>query len=195
VALLWDVSKARPDRDLIPPLPPAGVKGYSEWNLTRCPCCGPGTGRWPAAVDHPGPCVDHKGSGNRRTQCGRLTGCSAKSVNTMTVALAERCAGAFARHIAQGAGHGKPLEVAVAIGVHPLLVMAAFHADSGGRLSNGRSPASIAGEGVRLGQVAKPLTWKFAVPTARWSGGHGSPGRGAARLVPFGDHMGFYERV
>jgi 4-hydroxy-3-polyprenylbenzoate decarboxylase len=113
-----------------------------------------------------------------------------QSVNTMTVHWLSVRGGA--RHLRKAAAMGKKLEVAVAIGVHPLLVMAAA-TPIPVQLSEWLFAGIYAGEGVRL---APCKTIDLQVPSHSEVVLEGTitPGE-VSPDGPFGDHMGFYGGV
>lgn len=113
-----------------------------------------------------------------------------QSANTMTVHWLSVRGGA--RHLRKAAALGRPLEVAVAIGVHPLLVMAAA-TPIPVQLSEWLFAGIYAGEGVRL---AKCKTVDLEVPSHSEVVLEGTISPGEERPDgPFGDHMGFYGGV
>lgn len=94
-----------------------------------------------------------------------------------------------ARHLRKAAAMNKKLEVAVAIGVHPLLVMAAA-TPIPVQLSEWLFAGLYAGEGVRL---TKCKTIDLQVPSHSEVVLEGSISPGEEMMDgPFGDHMGFY---
>ena len=94
-----------------------------------------------------------------------------------------------ARHLRKAAAMNKKLEVAVAIGVHPLLVMAAA-TPIPVQLSEWLFAGLYAGEGVRL---TKCKTIDLQVPSHSEIVLEGSISPGEEMIDgPFGDHMGFY---
>lgn len=110
-----------------------------------------------------------------------------QSMNTMTVHWLSVRGGA--RHLRKAMALGKPLEVAVAIGVHPLLVMAAA-TPIPVQLSEWLFAGIYAGEGVRL---AKCKTLNLEVPSHSEVVLEGTIAPGEVLPDgPFGDHMGFY---
>jgi 4-hydroxy-3-polyprenylbenzoate decarboxylase len=97
-----------------------------------------------------------------------------------------------ARHLRKAAALGQPLEIAIAIGVHPLLVMAAA-TPIPVQLSEWMFAGLYGGEGVRL---AKCKTVNLKVPSHSEVVLEGTitPGEELAD-GRFGDHMGFYGGV
>jgi 4-hydroxy-3-polyprenylbenzoate decarboxylase len=113
-----------------------------------------------------------------------------QSINTMTVHWLSVRGGA--RHLRKAAALGQPLEIAIAIGVHPLLVMAAA-TPIPVQLSEWMFAGLYGGEGVRL---AKCKTVNLKVPSHSEVVLEGTitPGEELAD-GRFGDHMGFYGGV
>jgi 4-hydroxy-3-polyprenylbenzoate decarboxylase len=184
--VLWDLVMARPDLDLTPPCHQQVFKG-DQVNLDALPLLRP----WPAdagriitlgLVITKDPETGTPNVGVYRLQ--------QQSINSLTVHWLSVRGGA--RHLRKAAALGKPLEIAVAIGVHPLLVMAAA-TPIPVQLSEWLFAGLYAGEGVRL---ARCKTVKLEVPSHSEVVLEGTiePGE----LVddgPFGDHMGFYGGV
>jgi 4-hydroxy-3-polyprenylbenzoate decarboxylase len=146
--LLLDLLKARPDLDLTP-CQQEVFKG-AEVNLDRLPLLRP----WPKDA---GPVITLGLVITKDPETGvpdvgvyRL---QKQSPNTATVHRLSVRGGA--RHLRKAAALGKPLEVAVAIGVHPLLVMAAA-TPIPVQLSEWLFAGIYAGEGVRAGRAARP---------------------------------------
>lgn len=110
-----------------------------------------------------------------------------QSINTATVHWLSVRGGA--RHLRKAAALGRKLEVAVAIGVHPLLVMAAA-TPIPVQLSEWLFAGLYAGEGVRL---ARCKTLDLEVPSHSEVVLEGTitPGE-VLPDGPCGDHMGFY---
>ena len=161
-SVLLDLLKAKPDLDLLPPCHQQVFRG-DQVNLDALPLLRP----WPGVY--------------------RL---QQQSVNTMTVHWLSVRGGA--RHLRKAAELGRPLEIAVAIGVHPLLVMAAA-TPIPVQLSEWLFAGLYAGEGVRL---AKCKTVDLEVPSHSELVLEGTitPGE-LLPDGPFGDHMGFYGGV
>ncbi len=181
--LLWDLIKARPDLDLIPPCHQK-VLLEDAVNLDELPLLRP----WPrdaggvitlGLVITKDPETNVPNVGVYRLQRQTST--------TMSVHWLSVRGGA--RHLQKAAAMGQDLEVAVAIGVHPLLVMAAA-TPIPIQLSEWLFAGLYAGEGVRL---AKCKTVDLKVPSHSEVvlEGRITPGE-TIQDGPFGDHMGFY---
>ena len=184
--VFWDLVKARPDRDLLPPCRQEIFKG-DEVDLGRIPLIRP----WPGdaggvitlglvITKHPESWFPHVGVYRLHRQ----------SVNTMTVHWLSVRGGA--RHLRKAAAMSKKLEVAVAIGVHPLLVMAAA-TPIPVQLSEWLFAGIYAGEGVRL-SPCKTLDLQVPSHSEVVLEGTITPGE-VLPDGPFGDHMGFYGGV
>ena len=181
--LLLDLLKARPDLDLLPPCQQQVFKG-AEVNLDSLPLLRP----WPGDA---GPVITlglvitkDPETGVPNVGVYRL---QKQSINSATVHWLSVRGGA--RHLRKAAALGKPLEVAVAIGVHPLLVMAAA-TPIPVQLSEWLFAGIYAGEGVRL---ARCKTVNLEVPSHSEVVLEGTitPGE-LGPDGPCGDHMGFY---
>jgi 4-hydroxy-3-polyprenylbenzoate decarboxylase len=113
-----------------------------------------------------------------------------QSINTMTVHWLSVRGGA--RHLRKAAALGKPLEIAIALGVHPLLLMAAA-TPIPVQLSEWLFAGLYGGEGVRL---ARCKTLDLEVPSHSELVLEGTINPGEELPDgPFGDHMGFYGGV
>ena len=184
--VLWDLVKARPDRDLTPPCHQVVRKG-DQVNLDELPLLRP----WPSdagGVITLGLVITKDPeTGTPNVGVYRL---QRQSINTMTVHWLSVRGGA--RHLRKAAAMGKKLEIAIAIGVHPLLVMAAA-TPIPVQLSEWLFAGLYGGEGVRL---ARCKTLDLDVPSHSEVVLEGTitPGEELAD-GPFGDHMGFYGGV
>ncbi len=181
--LIWDLIKARPDYDLTPPCRQKIYTG-EEVNLNNLPLIRP----WPndangvitlGLVITKDPETGVPNIGIYRLQ--------KQSKNSMTVHWLSVRGGA--RHLQKAAARGKKLEVAVAIGVHPLLIMTAatpipIH------LSEWLFAGLYAGHGVRLTNC-KTLSLQVPSHSEVVLEGTITPGE-VLPDGPFGDHMGFY---
>ncbi len=181
--VIWDLIKARPDLDLTPPCQ-QNILNEKELNLDKLPLIRP----WPKDANTVITLglVITKDPETKTPNVGvyRLQRQSAK---TMTVHWLSVRGGA--RHLRKAAAMGIELEIAIAIGVHPLLVMAAatpIPVD----LSEWLFAGLYAGQGVRL---AKCKTVDLEVPSQSEIILEGTirPGE-QLEDGPFGDHMGFY---
>lgn len=182
-AVAWDLIKARTDLDLLPPCQQQVMRG-DEVNLDALPLLRP----WPGdaggvitlgLVITKDPEVGTPNVGVYRLQ--------RQSSSTMTVHWLSVRGGA--RHLRKAAAMGRKLEVAVAIGVHPLLVMAAA-TPIPVQLSEWLFAGLYAGEGVRLARCKSvdlevPSHSEVVLEGTVTPGEHLPDG-------PFGDHMGFY---
>jgi 4-hydroxy-3-polyprenylbenzoate decarboxylase len=113
-----------------------------------------------------------------------------QSATTMTVHWLSVRGGA--RHLRKAEELGRPLEVAVAIGVHPLLVLAAA-TPIPVQLSEWLFAGLYGGEGVRLARC-RTLDLEVPADSELVLEGTIQPGE-MAPDGPFGDHMGFYGGV
>ena len=181
--VLWDLVKARPERDLASPCHQRVLQGNAV-NLDTLPLLRP----WPqdaggvitlGLVITKDPETGVPNVGVYRLQ--------RHSATTMTVHWLSVRGGA--RHLRKAAAMNRKLEVAVAIGVHPLLIMAAA-TPIPVQLSEWLFAGLYAGKGVRL---ARCRTLDLMVPSHSEMVLEGTitPGE-QLQDGPFGDHMGFY---
>jgi 4-hydroxy-3-polyprenylbenzoate decarboxylase len=184
--VFWDLVKAKPDRDLNPPCRQQVFRG-DEVNLDAIPLIRPWPGDAGGVITLGLVITKDPETGVPNVGVYRL---QRQSVNTMTVHWLSVRGGA--RHLRKAAAMGKKLEVAVAIGVHPLLVMAAA-TPIPVQLSEWLFAGIYAGEGVRL---APCKTIDLQVPSHSEVVLEGTitPGE-VSPDGPFGDHMGFYGGV
>ena len=185
-SVAWDLLKARPDIDLLPPCHQQ-VISEKDLDLNHLPLLRP----WPedagGAITLGLVITKDPETGVPNVGVYRLQRQSAKS---MTVHWLSVRGGA--RHLRKAAAMNKKLEVAVAIGVHPLLVMAAA-TPIPVQLSEWLFAGLYAGEGVRL---TKCKTIDLQVPSHSEVVLEGSISPGEEMIDgPFGDHMGFYGGV
>ncbi len=182
-SILWDLVKARPDIDLTPPCHQK-VFHKEEVNLDNLPLIRP----WPndagqvitlGLVITKDPETKVPNVGVYRLQ--------KQSKTTMSVHWLSVRGGA--RHLRKAALMGQKLEIAIAIGVHPLLVMAAA-TPIPVQLSEWLFAGLYAGEGVRL-TSCKTLDLQVPSQSEIVLEGTISPGEEITD-GPFGDHMGFY---
>ncbi len=182
-AILWDLLRAQPDIDLLPPCQQNILEG-DEVNLDKLPLIRP----WPkdagkvitfGLVITKDPETKIPNVGVYRLQ--------QQSINTMTVHWLSVRGGA--RHLRKAASMGKELEIAIAIGVHPLILMAAA-TPIPVSLSEWLFAGLYAGKGIRL---TKCKTLDLQVPSQSEIVLEGKikPGE-ELKDGPFGDHMGFY---
>jgi 4-hydroxy-3-polyprenylbenzoate decarboxylase len=181
--VLWDLIRSRPDRDLTPPCHQQVFKG-EQVNLDALPLLRPWPGDAGGVITLGLVITKDPETGVPNVGVYRL---QRQSANTMTVHWLSVRGGA--RHLRKAAALGRKLEVAVAIGVHPLLVMAAA-TPIPVQLSEWLFAGLYAGEGVRL---AKCKTLDLEVPSHSEVVLEGTitPGEQLPD-GPCGDHMGFY---
>ena len=184
--LIWDLLRAIPDRDLTPPCLHKVLKG-DEVDLDKLPLIRP----WPGdagkiitfgLVITKDPETHTPNVGVYRLQ--------QQSKQTMTVHWLSVRGGA--RHLRKAAAMGKKLEIAIAVGVHPLILMAAA-TPIPVALSEWLFAGLYSGQGVRL---SKCKTIDLEVPSHSEFVLEGTitPGE-EMNDGPFGDHMGFYGGV
>ncbi len=181
--ILWDLIKAKPDYDLTPPCHQEVLEG-NDVDLDSLPLIRP----WPkdagsiitlGLVITKDPETHIPNVGIYRLQ--------KQSSTTMTVHWLSVRGGAG--HLRKAADMGKKLEVAVAIGVHPLILMAAA-TPIPVELSEWLFAGLYAGEGVRL---TRCKTLDLEVPSHSEIVLEGTITPGDVMIDgPFGDHMGFY---
>jgi len=181
--VLWDLVRARPDRDLTPPCQQQVLRGDAV-NLDALPLIRP----WPGDAGRvitlglvitrdPETRVPNVGVYRLQQQDAR-----SMSVHWLSVR-------GGARHLRKAAERGQPLEVAVALGVHPLLVMAAA-TPIPVQLSEWLFAGLYAGRGVHLARC-RSVDLEVPAHSEIVLEGTITPGETAAD-GPFGDHMGFY---
>ncbi len=182
-SLLVDLLKAKPDIDLIPPCHQKVLKG-SEVNLDELPLIRPWPGDASGVITLGLVITKDPETGTPNVGVYRL---QRQSKQTMTVHWLSVRGGA--RHLKKAKKLGRKLEIAIAIGVHPLLVMAAA-TPIPVELSEWLFAGLYAGEGVRL---TKCKTLDLHVPSHSEIILEGTitPGEDLPD-GPFGDHMGFY---
>jgi len=185
-SVLLDVLRAKPDLDLLPPCHQEVFKGDAV-NLDALPLLRPWPGDAGRIITLGLVITKDPETGTPNVGVYRL---QQQSINTMTVHWLSVRGGA--RHLRKAAALGKPLDIAVAIGVHPLLVMAAA-TPIPVQLSEWLFAGLYGGEGVRL---AKCKTVNLEVPSHSEIVLEGTitPGEELSD-GPFGDHMGFYGGV
>ncbi|WP_254951226.1 UbiD family decarboxylase [Cyanobium sp. Cruz-8H5] len=181
--VFWDLVKARPDRDLTPPCHQQVLRGEAV-NLEQLPLLRPWPGDAGGVITLGLVITKDPETGVPNVGVYRL---QRQSVNSATVHWLSVRGGA--RHLRKAAALGRKLEVAVAIGVHPLLVMAAA-TPIPVQLSEWLFAGLYAGEGVRL---ARCKTLDLEVPSHSEVVLEGTitPGE-VLPDGPCGDHMGFY---
>ncbi|KGG12310.1 MULTISPECIES: UbiD family decarboxylase [Prochlorococcus] len=184
--ILWSLVRARPDFDLTPPCHQNILKG-EDVNLSKFPLIKP----WPKDASEiiTFGLVITKDPETKIPNVG-IYRLQKQSNKEMTIHWLSVRGGA--RHLKKAAEMGKKLEVAVAIGVHPLIIMAAA-TPIPVQLSEWLFAGLYAGEGVRL---TRCKTVDLEVPSHSEIVLEGTitPGE-ELDDGPFGDHMGFYGGV
>ena len=181
--VLFDVVNAKPQRALLPPCHPVVLKG-DDVDLTQIPMIQPYPQDGGKVVTLGLVITKDCETGIPNVGVYRL---QLQGKNTRTVQWLSVRGGA--RHLRKAAENGKKLEIAIAIGVHPLIIMAAatpIPVD----LSEWLFAGLYGGSGVHL---AKCKTLDLEVPAALEFVLEGTitPGE-VATDGPFGDHMGYY---
>jgi 4-hydroxy-3-polyprenylbenzoate decarboxylase len=184
--VLFDVLRAKPDRDLFPPCQQVVLKG-DEVDLSKIPMLRVYSGDAGKVLTLGLMITKDPETGIPNVGVYRL---QLQSRNTMTVQwLSVRGA---TRHLRKAAERGEKLEVAIAVGVDPLVIMAAatpLPVD----LSEWLFAGLYAGKGIHL---AKCKTVDLEVPAQSEFVLEGTitPGETAVD-GPAGDHMGYYGGV
>ncbi len=181
--VIWDLIQARSDYDLTPPCQQIILK-ENEFSLDDLPLIRPwhkdaGSVITLGLVITKDPETNTPNVGVYRLQ--------RQSAKTMTVHWLSVRGGAL--HLRKAAAMGKKLEIAVAIGVHPLLVMAAA-TPIPVQMSEWLFAGLYAGRGVRLTRC-KTVDLQVPSHSELVLEGTITPGEELAD-GPFGDHMGFY---
>ncbi|GAB4386079.1 MAG: UbiD family decarboxylase [Elainellaceae cyanobacterium] len=184
--VLFDVVKAKPNRDFFPPCQQVVVEG-NELDLNQIPMIRPYVGDAGRIVTLGLVITRDCETGTPNVGVYRL---QLQSKTTMTVHWLSVRGGA--RHLRKAAEQGKKLEVAIALGVDPLIIMAAatpIPVD----LSEWLFAGLYGGSGVKL---AKCKTVDLEVPADSEFVLEGTitPGE-VLPDGPFGDHMGYYGGV
>jgi len=185
-ALLWDVLRARPARDLLPPCQQVVLKGEAV-NLNALPLLRPWPGDGGSIVNLGLVITKDPETGVPNVGVYRL---QRQSQNTMTVHWLSVRGGA--RHLRKAEAMGKPLEVAIAIGVHPLLILAAA-TPIPVNLSEWFFAGLYGGHGVHLAPC-RTVDLQVPAQSEMVFEGRINPGERHGD-GPFGDHMGFYGGV
>ena len=184
--LALDLLRSFPDLDLTPPCHQQVFKGEAV-NLDALPLLRPWPGDAGRIITLGLVITRDPETGTPNVGVYRL---QQQSLNTMTVHWLSVRGGA--RHLRKAAALGKKLEIAIAIGVHPLLVMAAA-TPIPVQLSEWLFAGLYAGAGVRLAPC-KTVDLKVPSHSEVVLEGTITPGE----VLPdgrFGDHMGFYGGV
>ncbi len=184
--VFWDLIKARPERDLTPACQQQVLKGEAV-NLDCLPMLRPWPGDAGALVTLGLVITKDPETGVPNVGIYRL---QRQSAQTMTVHWLSVRGGA--RHLRKAAAMGRKLEIAIAIGVHPLLVMAAA-TPIPVQMSEWLFAGLYGGEGVRL-SPCKTLDLLVPSHSEVVLEGTITPGEELPD-GPCGDHMGFYGGV
>jgi 4-hydroxy-3-polyprenylbenzoate decarboxylase len=184
--VLFDVLKAKPGKSFFPPCQQVVVEG-DELDLNQIPMIRPYCGDAGKIITLGLVITKDCETGTPNVGVYRL---QLQSNNTMTVHWLSVRGGA--RHLRKAAERGKKLEVAIALGVDPLIIMAAatpIPVD----LSEWLFAGLYGGSGV---QLAKCKTLDLEVPADSEIVLEGTitPGE-VLPDGPFGDHMGYYGGV
>ena len=183
--VLFDVIKAKPSRDYFPPCQQIVIEG-DDLDLNSLPLIRPYSGDAGKIVTLGLVITKDCETGTPNVGVYRL---QLQSKNTMTVQWLSIRGGA--RHLRKAAERGKKLEIAIALGVHPLIIMAAatpIPID----LSEWLFAGIYGGKGVKL---AKCKTVDIEVPADSEFVLEGTITPGEEMIDgPFGDHMGYYNQ-
>jgi 4-hydroxy-3-polyprenylbenzoate decarboxylase len=183
--VLFDVLKAKPSRDYFPPCQQIVVAG-EDLDLNSLPLIRPYSGDAGKIVTLGLVITKDCETGTPNIGVYRL---QLQSKNTMTVQWLSVRGGA--RHLRKAAERGKKLEIAIALGVHPLVIMAAatpIPID----LSEWLFAGIYGGSGIKL---AKCKTIDLEVPADSEFVLEGTITPGEEMVDgPFGDHMGYYNQ-
>lgn len=184
--VLFDVLKAKPGRDFFPPCQQVVIEG-DALDLNQIPMIRPYPGDAGKIITLGLVITKDVETGTPNVGVYRL---QLQSKNTMTVHWLSVRGGA--RHLRKAAEAGKKLEIAIALGVDPLIIMAAatpIPVD----LSEWLFAGLYGGSGVKL---AKCKTVDLEVPADSEFVLEGTitPGE-MLPDGPFGDHMGYYGGV
>ena len=184
--VLFDVLKAKPSRDYFPPCQQIVIEG-DDLDLTQIPMIRPYSGDAGQIITLGLVITKDCETGTPNVGVYRL---QLQSKNTMTVHWLSVRGGA--RHLRKAAEAGKKLEIAIALGVDPLIIMAAatpIPVD----LSEWLFAGLYGGSGVKL---AKCKTVDLEVPADSEFVLEGTMTPGEMLPDgPFGDHMGYYGGV
>ncbi|MGF1515655.1 MAG: UbiD family decarboxylase [Elainellaceae cyanobacterium] len=183
--LLFDVVKAKPGRDLLPPCHQVVVK--EGLDLNKIPMIRPYSGDAGKIITLGLVITKDCETGTPNVGVYRL---QLQSATTMAVHWLSVRGGA--RHLRKAAEQGKKLEIAIALGVDPLIIMAAatpIPVD----LSEWLFAGLYGGSGVNLGKC-KTVDLEVPADSVFVLEGTITPGE-ALPDGPFGDHMGYYGGV
>ena len=184
--VLFDVVKAKPGRDFFPPCQQVVVAG-NDLDLNKLPLIRPYPGDAGKIITLGLVITKDCETGIPNVGVYRL---QLQSNNTMTVHWLSVRGGA--RHLRKAAERGKKLEVAIALGVDPLIIMAAatpIPVD----LSEWLFAGLYGGSGVNLARC-KTVDLEVPADSEFVLEGTITPGE-VLPDGPFGDHMGYYGGV
>ncbi len=184
--LLFDVVRAKPNRDLLPPCHQVVLQGEAL-DLNQIPMIRPYLGDAGKIITLGLVITKDCETGIPNVGVYRL---QLQSRNTMTVHWLSVRGGA--RHLRKAAERGKKLEIAIALGVDPLIIMAAatpIPVD----LSEWLFAGLYGGSGVNLAKC-KTLDLEVPADSEFVLEGTITPGE-LLPDGPFGDHMGYYGGV
>jgi 4-hydroxy-3-polyprenylbenzoate decarboxylase len=184
--VLFDVLKAKPSRDYFPPCQQIVIEG-DDVDLTQIPMIRPYSGDAGQIITLGLVITKDCETGTPNVGVYRL---QLQSKNTMTVHWLSVRGGA--RHLRKAAEAGKKLEIAIALGVDPLIIMAAatpIPVD----LSEWLFAGLYGGSGVKLARC-KTVDLEVPADSEFVLEGTMTPGE-MLPDGPFGDHMGYYGGV
>ena len=184
--VLFDVIKAKPGRDFFPPCQQVVIEG-NDLDLNKLPLIRPYPGDAGKIITLGLVITKDCETGIPNVGVYRL---QLQSLNTMTVHWLSVRGGA--RHLRKAAERGKKLEVAIALGVDPLIIMAAatpIPVD----LSEWLFAGLYGGSGVNLARC-KTVDLEVPADSEFVLEGTITPGE-VLPDGPFGDHMGYYGGV
>lgn len=184
--VLFDVLKAKPSRDYFPPCQQIVIEG-DDLDLTQIPMIRPYSGDAGQIITLGLVITKDCETGTPNVGVYRL---QLQSKNTMTVHWLSVRGGA--RHLRKAAEAGKKLEIAIALGVDPLIIMAAatpIPVD----LSEWLFAGLYGGSGVKLARC-KTVDLEVPADSEFVLEGTMTPGE-ILPDGPFGDHMGYYGGV
>jgi 4-hydroxy-3-polyprenylbenzoate decarboxylase len=184
--VLFDVLKAKPSRDYFPPCQQIVIEG-DDVDLTKIPMIRPYSGDAGQIITLGLVITKDCETGTPNVGVYRL---QLQSKNTMTVHWLSVRGGA--RHLRKAAEAGKKLEIAIALGVDPLIIMAAatpIPVD----LSEWLFAGLYGGSGVKLARC-KTVDLEVPADSEFVLEGTMTPGE-MLPDGPFGDHMGYYGGV
>ena len=184
--VLFDVIKAKPGRDFFPPCQQVVIEG-NDLDLNKLPLIRPYPGDAGKIITLGLVITKDCETGIPNVGVYRL---QLQSPNTMTVHWLSVRGGA--RHLRKAAERGKKLEVAIALGVDPLIIMAAatpIPVD----LSEWLFAGLYGGSGVNLARC-KTVDLEVPADSEFVLEGTITPGE-VLPDGPFGDHMGYYGGV